>query len=409
MPIYGGLLTILQKIPIFKKHILRWKNFDARQHITFFNWSTLRRLFHDSGFKLTDYTVTGLKILPKTKKTYYFRWIAHTFPFWADSVVCKLKKKKVAVLSNYDKLTVSIIVCTKDRYENLKNCLKSVISSYPSYPYDELIVVDSSEDPIVRRKIKTLCEKLGAKYFYEKRKGLSIARNTGIKMSSGEIIVFLDDDFIVDRDCIKNLVKNYRDHDVVCCTGRMLSYRNDYVSMLFEKYMSYDRGKKRLEVTAKDMNFINLFYIALSKLLGEKRSAPPYNVGFGFCSFRKKIFDVVGFFDINLGRGTPQMGSDDVDMYYRILEKGYKIVYEPTAIIYHNHRHTISGLIDYAYSSGVSITSFTKKHLKKDPYVLALFIGNLLLTVHWMLKSFIRSDRKSLMLSVAQLKGLFKI
>jgi GT2 family glycosyltransferase len=248
----------------------------------------------------------------------------------------------------------------------------------------------------------------GARYLYEKRRGLSIARNTGIEESHGEIVVFLDDDFIIDEDAIKNVAESYAHPEVTCCTGRMLSYRNDDISTVFEKYLSFDRGRTRLEVTSRDMSFTRLFKTALSTLspryLG-KISAAPFSVGFGFCSFRREVFRAVGLFDTHLGRGTPQMGADDVDMYYRILKSGRKIVYEPRAIIYHNHRHDSDELVRYAYSSGISVASFTKKHLKKDPYVLGLWLANLLLTFCRFMTE--RDVARSMLKSLAfgQLKG----
>lgn len=308
-------------------------------------------------------------------------------------------------------MKVSIVVCTRDRYALLASCLQSVISSEQSHRYDELIVVDTSCDPLLRRRIEEDCRRIGAKYCYESRRGLSFARNTGIQKSSGEVVVFLDDDFIVERDCIGTLVRNYNDPGVACCNGRMLSYRHDDVSVLFEKYMSYDRGDNRIEATARDMKFVDLLGAALFKLDENRfprRHLPPYSVGFGFCSFRRAIFDVVGLFDTSLGRGTPRMGSDDVDMYYRILRKGYRIVYEPRALIWHNHRTTMKALVEYAYSSGVSVAAFTEKHSANDPYVFALFVGNALLTLFWSVKALWRSDGTLWELSLAELRGLLR-
>jgi len=243
---------------------------------------------------------------------------------------------------------------------------------------------------------------------HEPRNGLSVARNTGIENCSGNIIVFIDDDFIVEKDFLANLLRSYDSRDVGSCTGRMLSYRDDELSRVFEKHMSYDRGEVELRVTARDMNFRTLFKTALSKALGKRRSVPPYNVGFGFGSFRREVFCRVGEFDTNLGRGTPQMGSDDVDIYYRALRTGYTIVYQPSAVIRHNHRHTTSELIEYAYSSGVSIASFTKKYMK-EPYVLALFIANVILTNFALMKAAIKSDPKLEAIWCAQLRGYFRI
>ena len=156
-----------------------------------------------------------------------------------------------------------------------------------------MIIIDSSEELDIRDNIKKLVESFNGKYVYESRKGVSIARNTGIKNSNGDILVFADDDFVVDKDWIEYLLENYKDEKVVCCTGRMLSYREDYTSKLYEKSMSFDRGSKRRVFTIDDINILNLFKTATK--IGNKRlldkTPVPWAIGFGFYSFRRDIFD----------------------------------------------------------------------------------------------------------------------
>ncbi|GAI48893.1 unnamed protein product, partial [marine sediment metagenome] len=139
-------------------------------------------------------------------------------------------------------LDVSVIVPTKNRPGQLKNCLESIVSS--AYPYKELIVVDSSDSPF-REENEEMVKGVGGKYIHESRHRPAVARNTGIRAASGDIVVIADDDFIVDKDWISNLVKNYTDPEVACCNGRMAPYRDDETSRLFETAMSFDRGTKR--------------------------------------------------------------------------------------------------------------------------------------------------------------------
>ena len=121
-------------------------------------------------------------------------------------------------------LKVSVIVPTRNRPEILKRCLESIVQSQTGYAYDELIVVDNSDDQAKIRLNRQIVKDLGVRYCEEATPGLSFARNTGIKVSTGDIIVFADDDFVVYKDWIRNLVPNYGDNEVMCCTGRILSY-----------------------------------------------------------------------------------------------------------------------------------------------------------------------------------------
>lgn len=306
---------------------------------------------------------------------------------------------------------VSILICTRNRYNDLKSCIESIISSYPSYQYNELIIVDSSDNKSIRSANQELANKYGFIYLYEPRKGLSIARNTGIKNSSGNIIVFADDDFIVDKNWIKNLIKNYDDENVMCCTGRMLASNANEASKLYEKAMSFDRGDKRYEITKKNMSIINI--IKTVSKIGEKRlkdkTPPPYNAGYGFGSFRRNIFDEIGFFDEMLGRGAQYIGSDDVDIYYRILKAEYKIVYEPSAFIHHVHRQTKEGVFNDAYNSGASIKALTTKYIKRlDTYMLFIFFGELFLLFFSLIKSSLGSDDEFKQMILKEFEGFLK-
>jgi GT2 family glycosyltransferase len=100
------------------------------------------------------------------------------------------------------------------------------------------------------------------------------------------------------------------------------------------------------------------------------------------------------------------MGGEDIDMHYRILRSGRKIIYEPSAIMYHDHRETFEELVQYAYASGISMVSFEKKHFKTDPYVFALAVGDILLGVFRLMTSIMTTDRRFKSLAFAQLAGI---
>lgn len=301
------------------------------------------------------------------------------------------------------KLDVSIILPTKNRPRQLRNCLNSIITS--SYPYKELIVVDSSDSPI-REENEEVVKRLGGKYCFESRHRPAVARNTGIRAASGEIVVIADDDFIVDKDWITNLVKNYTDPELVCCNGRMVSYRNDEMSQLFERIMSFDRGEKRRVFTKKDIRILSLFKLITS--IGNRRfyeSTPvPWAAGSGFSSFRREIFDTLGYFDEDLGIGKRSSGEDP-DMYYRLLKADYQIVYDPTSIIYHDHRTSLEAISRFAYEYGTNKRVFYKKYCR-DAYMLVCLLGSMSITFFSFLKALLTRDRNLRQVIWSEIKGI---
>jgi GT2 family glycosyltransferase len=301
---------------------------------------------------------------------------------------------------------VSVIICTKDRHEHLKTCLRSIIST--DWPCNELIVVDSSINALTRDKNERLVRSVGGKYYYEDKRGLSAARNRGLKEAKGEIVIFADDDFIVNKGWIKNLIKNYDDYEVACCTGRMLSYRDDYASKLFEKSLSFDKGNKKRVFTRKDISLIKLLrvipFIGRKKLFD--RTPIPWAIGHGFCSFRRCIFNKVGYFDEKLGAGTPSLGGEELDMFYRILKRGYKIAYEPTAVVFHNHRQTLYEVIKAAYCAGASNKAFLSKYYTHDIYALTCYLGAFFLLTFVLSKASLHSDPYYKRMIIMELKGV---
>ncbi|MEM2569786.1 MAG: glycosyltransferase [Candidatus Bathyarchaeia archaeon] len=286
---------------------------------------------------------------------------------------------------------ISVIIPTKDRPGKLEILLRSIEEAGDNYY--ELLVVDSStkESNLNMNYLNTI--KHGGKHIVFNEKGLSKARNKGIKESKGDILVFSDDDFIVKRGWINNLIPNFDDPEVFCVTGRMISYRNDETSRLYERAMSFDRGAKKRIFSEDDLKIINLFQ-TITKI-GQKRlyekTPVPWAVGYGFCAFRKQVFWKIGFFDENLGRGTRNAGGEDIDIFYRILKAGYKIVYEPSAIVFHDHRENLEQIFKDAYQGGISIRSFIAKY-PKDLYLRFIFLGYVFLTFFSGIKAALESD-----------------
>ena len=307
-----------------------------------------------------------------------------------------------------DNLKVSVIVPSRNRPEMLKRCLDSIVKSRSRHNYYELIVVDNSDDEAKIRLNRQIAQEMGILYCHEPGSGLSFARNTGIKEASGDIVVFADDDFVVEKDWTKNLVPNYADTEVMCCTGRMLPYRQDEASRAFNRTMGYDRGDRRRIFTADDISLLKLLKTVtlIGRLrLGDKTPAP-WAIGAGFCSFRKCIFEEVGYFDENLRVGRVSAG-EDMDMFYRILRSRYKIVYEPTAVVNHDDPQTMEGVLTKSHTYGLHRHTLFHKY-RKDPYMLALSLGSFFFSMFGWLRTAVKSEREERRVIAAGMKGFLE-
>jgi len=96
-------------------------------------------------------------------------------------------------------MKISVIICTKNRAQELAECIKFVITQ--SFSPNELIIVDASDT-------ENLDVKGDSRFIYIHAKlPLTHSRNLGVKNSSGDVILFLDDDVVLDKNFIKEIVK----------------------------------------------------------------------------------------------------------------------------------------------------------------------------------------------------------
>jgi len=102
-------------------------------------------------------------------------------------------------------MKISVVIPTKNRAQEFVECIKSVIAQ--SLPPDELIIVDASDTEKAHLKIKEqFPQDTRFKYIHTKP-ALTYQRNIGVRNSSSDIIFFLDDDMVLDKDFIKQIVK----------------------------------------------------------------------------------------------------------------------------------------------------------------------------------------------------------
>jgi glycosyltransferase involved in cell wall biosynthesis len=224
--------------------------------------------------------------------------------------------------------TVSVVICTRDRPEQLKRCLASLqhLSKRPS----EIIVVDNvPRSDATRRAVKGFPD---IRYIREPKAGLDVARNRGITNTSGKIVAFTDDDATVHPDWIARICEGFKDPDVMAVTGLVLPAELETEAQyLFETYWGFGRGY-------------------LPKIFGKRffekaksHGVPVWEIGAGAnMAFRREIFNQVGLFDERLDVGAAGC-SGDSEMWYRLLAQGWTCLYDPTAVVYHCHRRDMEG------------------------------------------------------------------
>jgi GT2 family glycosyltransferase len=283
---------------------------------------------------------------------------------WADAMG-SLKRQFVpeeteAVKSKNTQLpadiSVSVVVATYDRPDQLRNCLHSLIEQETKRKV-EIIIVDNN--PSSGMTPPVVAEFPGVTLIRERRKGLSYARNAGILASTGDVVITTDDDVEMPSDWLEKLIAPFARDDVMTVTGNVLPLKLETnAERLFEAYGGLSRGFEPREV---DADWFESF---------GRRAVPTWSIGStANAAFRADIFgdQQIGLFDEALGAGTPTGCSEDTYLFYKVLKAGFMIIYEPSAYVWHNHRPDMKGLRRqiYNYSKGhvaYHLTTLIKDH-----------------------------------------------
>ena len=226
---------------------------------------------------------------------------------------------------------VSVVIPTYNRKEMLKECVGSLFTqTYPTDQYEIIVVDDGSTDETKNMFDRYLQKEPRLSYFYQENQGPSAARILGTRNSKGEIICFIDDDCVADRDWIKNLVDCYVDDNVGGVGGKIMSFtpktiieRYCYVTDLFNQEL-----------------FTKLFLMT------------------GNASYKKNVLTKVRSFDRYIKYG------EDVDLGIKVILAGYSLRYNSKAVVYHKHKETLKGLLRQKYRHGKGYACVHKKYPK---------------------------------------------
>ena len=201
---------------------------------------------------------------------------------------------------------ISVIVAAYNCRDTISKCLESLNSlDHPSY---EVIVVDDGSTD----GTPELCETFsGVEVIRLDRGGPSRARNTGVRKARGKLVAFTDSDCFVDSHWLKELEKGFIGPDVAGVGG-------DQISPADESEMG-----KRIQEFLKISGFVTR-YIQTKAAFGETTHNASCN-----SAYRKIIFEEIGGFD------EAQFPGEDLELDIKILRKGYRLIYNPAAVVGH--------------------------------------------------------------------------
>jgi cellulose synthase/poly-beta-1,6-N-acetylglucosamine synthase-like glycosyltransferase len=210
------------------------------------------------------------------------------------------KKKRNIVLNNFSP-EVSLVITVYNEEKAMAQKLENALQL--DYPIERLeIIVTSDASTDATHEIVSSFKEKGVKLLsLKQRGGKTAAQKEAVKQAKGEILVFSDASTIIEKQALKNMIRNFRDENIGLVSGedRWVSSENRNSSKGQKAYISYEMWIRNLE------SRVNSLVSASGCFYGVRKSL---------------------FIDI------PNDLIDDMVIPLSVVEAGYKCVSEPWAI-----------------------------------------------------------------------------
>src|SRR5215472_9680929 len=225
---------------------------------------------------------------------------------------------------------VSVVIATYNAERTLDDCLSSLTTlRYPDY--EVIVVNDGSTDGSA-----AIIDRYPFRAITTANQGVSEARNEGLRAATGEIIAYMDSDARADPDWLSYLATTFLESDVVGVGGPNLVPPED--KWLAKCVYRSPGGPTQVMLDDESAEHI-----------------PGCNM-----AFRKSALDEIGGFDPIFRKA-----ADDVDICWRLLDRGYRIGFSPSAVVWHHRRPSVKAYWKQQAGYGESEALLERKHPNK--------------------------------------------
>jgi GT2 family glycosyltransferase/glycosyltransferase involved in cell wall biosynthesis len=238
-----------------------------------------------------------------------------------------------------DVKAATIVIPNWNGRDLLAKYLASVIAAAERVPGSEILVVDNgSEDgsvAIVREhfpQVMVLPQ--------QKNLGFGGGSNAGFRAATHDVVVLLNSDMRVEPDFLQPLLDGFRDPQVFSVTCQIFFSDPNKVREETGLTETWWQGGAIRVRHRNDPEIRGLFPCAYG--------------GGGSCAFDRRKFLELGGFDELLA----PFYMEDTDLGYLAWKRGWKNLYQPASVVYHEHRGTIGKRFSNAYIQGVLQKNF---------------------------------------------------
>ncbi|HVG11598.1 MAG TPA: glycosyltransferase [Flavisolibacter sp.] len=217
---------------------------------------------------------------------------------------------------------ISVVICSYNRADYIINAIDSLARQTARADQFEVIVVDNNSKDNTESLVLSYIEQhpeIDLAYVLETRQGASYARNTGAAKSRGQLLCFMDDDAVADKEYLERILRFFDEHpEAAGLGGRIIplfipkepAWMSHHVASLVG---NFDYAKEQTV-------FAPGKYPLESNMI-----------------VQKALFDAIGGFNTALPGvvGTLRIGGEGKDFFLRLQALRKPIYYHPQVIVHH--------------------------------------------------------------------------
>jgi len=232
-------------------------------------------------------------------------------------------------------MKVSVVVAVYNAEKTIQTCIASILAN--DYEDFELLVVDDCSTDQTASLIRQIKDSRLSYFRNEDNRKVSYSRNTGIRESSGELVLFLDADAYVGTDWIRQHVMAHQTNDAAIIGGGIQGISRT----VFGKADGFSTWYA--SVPHSGAYYIHRLHVASNNM-----------------SVKKEMLSRIGFFDESLTRG-----GEDTEFCFRARQRGEKIYFKSDIVAYHFDRDSCRAFFGHQQGMGAYVVQI-RSNLKMD-------------------------------------------
>lgn len=222
----------------------------------------------------------------------------------------------------------SIIILTYNSEKYIENCLKSVFEQ--TYPNIEILIIDNNSKDNSTEKTKGILREFKGDQkliLNDKNLGYAGGNNLGIKQSRGEYVFIINPDIVLDKDCVKEIVNEFEeDPKIGSVQGKIYQMdEGEKTNIIDTVGFQFFKSGRIIDLGQGEKDYSTTF----------KTSREIFGVNGAAAAYRRKTLDDVKlkeeYFDEDFF-----CYAEDFDLAFRVRWLGWKSIYNPKAILWHD-------------------------------------------------------------------------